>query len=209
MYFSKVELLVVFCKNPKAVAVKTRLAASIGTQTAEAIYQKLCEHTQNTVLQWGGQVAVFHHPSISYPNPWEGLGKEQHLQQGLDLGERMAQAFQWGFQQGYSKIVIIGTDLWSLQRQDLDAAFDALADHDVVWGPAQDGGYYLLGLSAPQPDLFVDLPWSQSDLLEQSQKRIRGTKQFSLRWQNDIDILTDLWEEKDLVELFKTHLPKN
>ena len=64
------------------------------------------------------------------------------------------------------------------------------------------GGYYLLGLRAPQPELFDDLPWSQSDLLEQSQKRIRGTKQFSLRWQNDIDILTDLWEEKDLVELF-------
>ena len=203
------ELLVVFCKNPKAVVVKTRLAASIGTQTAEAIYQKLCEHTQNTVQQWGGQVAVFHHPSISHHNPWEKLGKEQHLQQGLDLGERMAQAFQWGFQQGYSKIAIIGTDLWSLQRQDLDAAFDALTAHDVVWGPAQDGGYYLLGLSAPQPDLFVDLPWSQSDLLEQSQKRIRNTKQFSLRWQNDIDTLADLWEEKDLVALFKTHLPKN
>ena len=201
------ELLLIFCKNPVLGQVKTRLAQDIGAATALAVYQRLCQHTQEVVRSWGGQVAVFHADTLPEPNPWETLGSHQYPQQGADLGARMADAFQWGFARGYRKIVIIGSDLWTINAQDLSQAFSALEQHDVVWGPAQDGGYYLLGLNQLYPQLFDDLPWSQSQLLEKSKQRVIEARQFSLRIQNDIDTLTDLLAVKELAAFFEKHLP--
>jgi glycosyltransferase A (GT-A) superfamily protein (DUF2064 family) len=67
-----------------------------------------------------------------------------------------------------------------------------------VWGPATDGGYYLIGLTEPQPELFHTLPWSQPDLLKKSQARLPRLSQFRLREQNDIDTLEDLKAHPDL-----------
>ena len=182
----------IFCKNSLAGKVKTRLAKTIGNQEAKAIYDQLCSHTRKVAQQWGGTVSVWHAHGIPSHNLWKVLGPFQFEQQGDDLGQRMALAFRWGFKQGYQKIAIIGSDLWTLTSEDLTQAFAAMDTHSVVWGPATDGGYYLLGLTQMQENLFTNLPWSQPNLLEISQKRMPSEIQYLLREQNDIDTLEDL-----------------
>ena len=202
------ELLLIFCKNPIPGKVKTRLAKTIGIQDAKAVYDQLCAHTRKVATQWGGTVAVWHAYGIPPHNPWKVLGPFQFEQQGDDLGQRMAHAFRWGFKQGYKKISIIGSDLWTLTSEDLTQAFAAMDTHSVVWGPATDGGYYLLGLTQMQEALFKNLPWSQPKLLEISRKRIPSETQYLLRQQNDIDTLEDLAAHPKGAVFLSSTLPK-
>ena len=191
------EVLIIFCKPLIPGTVKTRLAKDIGPEKACAVYQQLCEHTRNVALEWGGKVAVFHHSQPKETQLWEQAHWDQQLQSGSDLGERMYHAFAWAFAQGAQKVCIIGSDLASLQVSDLQEAFQALYEKVVVWGPATDGGYYLLGLQELEPLLFSDLPWSQPALLQRSQQRLPTHQHYCLRTQNDIDTLADLKAHPD------------
>lgn len=195
------EWLLVFCKNPIPGQVKTRLAKTIGETAAAAVYEQLCSHTRQVLHFWGGAVAVFHATAPHYQNPWKQNDWRQKTQRGHDLGERMQHAISWAFAQGASKVCLIGSDLWTLTPTDLEDAFKALDDHPIVWGPATDGGYYLIGLTQPQPELFHNLPWSQPDLLKKSQARLPQLSQFHLRQQNDIDTLEDLKAHPELYPL--------
>jgi rSAM/selenodomain-associated transferase 1 len=192
------EWLLVFCKNPIAGQVKTRLAKTIGETAATAVYEQLCSHTRRVLHFWGGAVAVFHASRPLKNNLWEQDHWYQKEQQGQGLGERMQQAIEWAFAQGATKVCLIGSDLWTLTPTDIQEAFRALDYHPIVWGPATDGGYYLIGLTEPQPELFHTLPWSQPDLLKKSQARLPRLSQFRLREQNDIDTLEDLKAHPDL-----------
>lgn len=191
------EVLIVFCKPLVAGTVKTRLAKDIGLEKACDIYRQLCEHTRNVAQEWGGKVAVFHHSLPKETQLWKQAQWDQQLQSGTDLGDRMYHAFAWAFAQGAKKVCIIGSDLASFQVSDLQEAFSALSDNEVVWGPATDGGYYLLGLQQPEPLLFSDLPWSQPTLLQRSQQRLPNHRHYCLRTQNDIDTLADLKAHPD------------
>ena len=195
------EWLLVFCKNPIPGQVKTRLAKTIGETAAAAVYEQLCSHTRHVLHFWGGAVAVFHVTPPPYQNPWNQNDWRQKTQRGHDLGERMQHAITWAFAKGASKVCLIGSDLWTLTPTDLKDAFKALDDHPIVWGPATDGGYYLIGLTQPQPELFHNLPWSQPNLLKKSQARLPQLSQFHLRKQNDIDTLEDLKAHPDLYRI--------
>lgn len=201
---SSMEMLLVFCKNPIRGEVKTRLAADLGETATLAVYEALGRHTRHVLRIWEGAVAVFHATAPATPNAWTHPGWLHQIQQGADLGARMEQASSWAFAQGATKVCLIGSDLWTLQPSDLEQAFAALDSRSVVWGPASDGGYYLLGLTQPQPELFYNLPWSQPELLQQSQARLpKGTRQHLLREQNDIDTLADLQAHPDLYNHFR------
>ena len=82
-----------------------------------------------------------------------------------DLGARMARAFAAAEQEGFRRAVLVGADCPALSVAILQGAFTALADHDLVLGPAADGGYYLLGLSRPAPEIFQAQPWGENSLL--------------------------------------------
>ena len=92
-------------------------------------------------------------------------------QVGADLGARMAQASADLFARGYQRVVIVGTDLPTMTAPALGEAFALLSTHDLVLGPALDGGYYLLGLRRPAPELFSDIPWSTDRVLAMTQKK--------------------------------------
>jgi rSAM/selenodomain-associated transferase 1 len=92
-----------------------------------------------------------------------------HAQRDGDLGDRLERAFAQGFTDGFSEIAVIGTDCPDCGARWINAAFSRLAAHTSnhsVIGPSKDGGYYLLALNAPTPDLFQNIPWSQSNVLE-------------------------------------------
>ena len=90
------------------------------------------------------------------------------LQQGEGLGEKMQNAFVSGFQDDYEKIVLIGTDCYNLNANILEDAFFCLDKNEVVFGPANDGGYYLVGMTKSNPGLFLNKTWSHENVLEEA-----------------------------------------
>ena len=153
-------LLLVFCKNPQLGKVKTRLANGIGDKNALKIYQRLLEKTAAVLAQLNCDITIYYSQSIIDDDVFSATAKEKKVQYGEDLGARMANAFQNGLDT-HEKVVIIGTDLWTLEAQDIEKAFAALENFTAVLGPSQDGGYYLLGLTRFIPELFQKKPGEQ------------------------------------------------
>jgi rSAM/selenodomain-associated transferase 1 len=103
------------------------------------------------------------------------LGARQFCaQQGADLGARMAHAFRTHFASGEEPVIAIGADCPAVDASVIGDAVRHLESHDVAIGPTFDGGYYLLGLNAPQPDLFDTVPWSTADVFRITVDRCRA-----------------------------------
>lgn len=187
-------LLIIFYRNPELGKVKTRLAASIGDAKAFSIYLLLAEHTRQITESYQVDKVVFYSDFIDHADSWSNRLYKKQLQDGFDLGERMENAFRYGFSEGYKSICIIGTDCFELTRNELTIAFRKLLTHDVVIGPAADGGYYLLGMNHLHPMLFRNKKWSSSFVCQEtlSDTKLHGLSTWELAMLNDVD------EEKDL-----------
>lgn len=158
--------LIIFQKNAILGKVKTRLASTIGNNQALEIYKWMTSHTHQLASEIKVDKFLFFSDFIP-EHPDEILhGYHFEVQSGANLGERMCNAFAFLFAKGYSNVIIIGTDCPELQVSDLSKAFMALTQNDLVIGPAKDGGYYLLGMSRFFPELFKEIPWSTSKVLE-------------------------------------------
>jgi hypothetical protein len=133
-----------------------------------------------------------HHPFFKAVGNRYGV----HLwnQEGEDLGSRMSHAFHAAFQMSYQSILLIGTDIPSLQSAIIEQALKSLATYDVVLGPTMDGGYYLIGLKKPMPDLFTDIPWSTDQVLTRTQQHAHhlGLSVELLPQLRDLDTIDDL-----------------
>ena len=186
-------LLIIFAKNPVLGRCKTRLAKGIGPENALAVYRILLQHTAQTTSSLKVDKEVFYTDFIDHEDSWDSTIFKKGLQRPGDLGQKMQAAFEAGFKKGYQKIVLIGTDLISLEASDIEKAFKALDNNRVVFGPAQDGGYYLIGLSQMKPELFKNIPWSTAEVLTKSLEKIDHTYQL-LQIKNDIDTEEDLAE---------------
>ncbi|WP_201983879.1 TIGR04282 family arsenosugar biosynthesis glycosyltransferase [Hymenobacter rubidus] len=161
--------LLVFARVPALGRVKSRLAAGVGETAALAVYQELLAITRAAVAASGISATVWLadtagiEPTAGEAAHWPELATR--CQPAGDLGERMATAFAAAFSAGAGRVAIIGTDCPGLRAAHLTQAHDLLATHDVVLGPATDGGYYLLGLRQPRPELFEDKAWSTATVL--------------------------------------------
>ena len=161
--------LLIFSRVPVLGRVKSRLAAGVGQPAALAVYHELLAITRTAAV--AAQVpttvwladAVGPEPSAAEAQEWAAM--TTRCQAAGDLGERMTAAFAVAFAAGASRVAIIGTDCPGLRADHLRQAFALLAEHDVVLGPATDGGYYLLGLRQPQPELFQNKEWSTATVL--------------------------------------------
>ena len=113
---------------------------------------------------------------------------------GDDLGARMDQACNAIFARGYQRVLVVGTDLPTLPASFYAQALSLLSDHDLVLGPALDGGYYLIGLRRPMPDLFVEIPWSTDQVFALTLKKAEalGLKIGLLPAWRDVDTIDDL-----------------
>ena len=118
-------------------------------------------------------------------------------QSGADLGARMSAAFTRAFERGAGRAAIIGTDTPAISRATVAVALDALDEADVVVGPAEDGGYYLLALRQPLPELFEGVAWSTPAVLEETLARAehRALRVRQLTRLRDIDTPADLQAE--------------
>lgn len=188
------KLLIIFVKNPEIGKVKTRLAKSLGEEAALAVYLKLLTHTQHVVEGLDCDKAVYYSKYIDTEDNWDNKHYQKHLQKGADLGERMAHAISTALAIGYDSVCLIGTDIYEITTGVINHAFSELEKNDVVIGPAKDGGYYLIGMNRPYPQIFNLKQWSTSnvysktiELIEQAHLAYGQTKML-----NDIDVLEDL-----------------
>ena len=193
--------LIVFVKGPVAGKVKTRLAKSIGADHAANVYKALLAHTYRLVLPVPFSRCIYYDDHVVAEDLWSAGGFEKYLQTGDTLGNKMANAFEEQFQRGYKHVIIIGSDNPELSTADIMDAETRLENHDVVIGPASDGGYYLLGLNKPIPALLQGMPWSSSRLLAYT---IMVLEKESLRYallpvRRDIDTGDDYRQLKHLL----------
>ncbi len=185
--------VILFIRNPELGKVKTRLAATVGDEEALAIYHFLLHHTRRVALETDARRLLFYSENMASNDDWDPGLFEKHLQHGGDLGERMHQAFQTAFDGGAGKAVIAGSDCPELEADILNDAFGLLDTYDVVLGPSADGGYYLLGLNMPAPELFENMVWSTETVLSETLVRIKNTgKSCAL-----LPVLNDVDTEED------------
>jgi rSAM/selenodomain-associated transferase 1 len=192
-------LLMIFAKNPEMGKVKTRLAKTIGDEKALMIYLKLLEHTHAIADKVFADKAIFYSERVQEFDLLDYYKFPKFLQKGDDLGDRMDRAFGQAFGQHYEKVVIIGSDCYELTTEIIEDALAALDTHNVVIGPAHDGGYYLLGMDRHYSHLFKQKAWSTEDVLLDTLLDLKKLKlSYSL-----LPTLNDVDEEKDLGELNK------
>ena len=194
--------LIIFVKNFVPGLVKTRLAEKIGMFLALDVYQELVAYTGEVVGQVEADKMVFYSEYVEVEDMFEGENFEYNVQMGNSLGERMQNAFQYAFDKGYSRVTIIGSDCHQLTPKHLDETFDQLEINDVVIGPAQDGGYYLLGLNGPCPALFEGKEYSHEKVFEELMTEVKslGLEYYQLETLNDIDTLEDM-QDTPLMQL--------
>jgi uncharacterized protein len=185
-------LVLIFTRNPELGKVKTRLAASIGNENALEIYKFLLNHTKEIVLKINSNKRVLYSEQINTNDIWDNIVFDKKLQYGNDLGEKMKNAFKDGFASGYEKIVIIGSDLFDLEVSDIEIAFQQLVTNDIVIGPAEDGGYYLLGLKSIPATIFENKNWSTETVFQDTINDIQHLKYHLLKTKNDIDTVEDI-----------------
>lgn len=185
-------LLLIFTRNPELGKVKTRLAKSIGQEKALAIYKVLLDKTRTETAKVKGTKRVYYTENIPMNDLWSNDVFEKKLQQGNDLGDRMHDAFRSGFEEGFENIIVIGSDLFDISSDIINTAFKELQQHDVVLGPAHDGGYYLLGMKALDSSVFRDKKWGTSSVFKETMKNLGTKKVFLTKQLNDIDVIEDL-----------------
>ena len=192
----KKELIIVFVRNPELGKVKTRLALAIGKKKALEIYKGLLKHTHNVLSNCNCDCAVFFSEQIDNDGLWNQKCFKKFIQKGDTLGEKMNNAFKKGFEIGYQKIIIIGSDLPDLNSDLIKNAFTKLTLYDYVIGPSEDGGYYLLGMKKLNSTLFKNKKWSTNSVFNDTLKDIENSEIGMLPKLNDIDTFEDLKKSK-------------
>ena len=192
--------LAVFLKAPRPGAVKTRLVPALGAEAAAGLYRALAEAVVAATRPDPGEYErlFFFTPGDARAEVEAWFpGEALVAQDGQDLGARMSSAFDDAFRRGGDRVVLVGSDVPSLSREDVGFALSALEDHDLVLGPARDGGYYLIGLTRPRPALFENMAWGTGSVFAATMERAAalGLTVRVLQERRDIDTLEDVRAE--------------
>ena len=186
--------IVVFGREPRPGRVKSRLAATIGGESAAAVYAVLLDAALQAARATGFEtvLSLAEAPSAAWAR---GLAVAWEAQRGADLGSRMAAAFAAHFRDGVERVVVVGSDCPGLRPRHLREAEAALAAAPVVLGPSADGGYWMVAQRAPGVDLFAEIPWSVPTTLAATQQRLR---KIGVQW-SEFGTLSDIDTEADLL----------
>lgn len=191
--------IIVFTRFPVEGKVKTRLAKNMGNKFAVSFFRACAEHTFKELLkveEMGSDLFLFcsEENEIEQLMKWAGNNFKYYSQQGSNLGIKMYNAFNTVFKKGYKKAIIIGTDAPDISTNIMQSAISALDNYSVVIGPANDGGYYLLGFKSKLIDLFSGIEWSTDSVFDNTIEKLNNSEinYFMLDELTDIDTLEDL-----------------
>ena len=192
-------LLVVVAKAPVPGKVKTRLIPHLTSEEAADLYRCFLEDriiAMNSLR--GVDLAIAYTPSDARDMFTSFSRNEFSLfsQKGKDLGERLNSIFEDKLADGYDAVSIIDSDSPDLPASTVQESFKLLLSNqtDVVLGPCLDGGYYLVGMRKPHPQLFYNIPWSTETVLANTLETAKkmSVKTNLLPWWNDLDTFEDL-----------------
>jgi rSAM/selenodomain-associated transferase 1 len=195
-------LLLIFTRNPELGKAKTRLAKTVGDETALEIYKFLLEKTRDISSKVTSDKAVYYSVKIRENDIWNENTFQKHQQVGVDLGIRMLNAFKNGFDAGYEKVMIIGSDLYDLTSENIETAFNELNNNDLVIGPAEDGGYYLLGMNSLHSTIFKNKNWGTETVRKDTLSDLKDQKVKLLAFKNDIDVYEDILNIPEIMSTF-------
>jgi len=195
--------LIIFAKAPIPGQVKTRLCPPLTPDEAATLHGSFVldtlERSKAAIVAHALPLDRYLACAPSAGHVFFKILEERHGvrlldQRGADLGARMQQAFTDVFARGYRLAILVGTDVPALPLRHYDAAVHMLAAHDLVLGPAQDGGYYLIGLRRAAPGLFTGIPWSTGAVRAMTEAKAAelGLRTASLPSWRDIDTIEDL-----------------
>ena len=169
-------LLLIFLKSVDDLQAKTRLQREFGRKKTRQIYTLLVRRTWQMSQRLPCAKAVFYADRVPKTDCFHAHVFARRRQTGENLGEKMKNAFVWGFKEGFKRIIVVGSDCYVLNEIILKNAFYALIKHDYVVGPCQDGGYYLLGMQSCEPALFADKKWGSNKVLSTTLETIKKCK---------------------------------
>jgi rSAM/selenodomain-associated transferase 1 len=196
-------LLLIFTRNPELGKAKTRLAKSVGDETALEIYKFLLDKTKEVTQNISCDKAVYYSVKVRDNDIWDTNIYQKHQQKGEDLGIRMQNAFKNSFDAGYEKVMIVGSDLFDLTPNHINQAFDKLNTNDVLIGPAEDGGYYLLGMKKLQPNIFQNKEWGTSTVRKDTLNDLQKVTVHLLDELNDVDVIEDIENHEAFQQFLK------
>ncbi|WP_160295217.1 TIGR04282 family arsenosugar biosynthesis glycosyltransferase [Geobacter sp. OR-1] len=196
--------LLIFAKWPEPGRVKTRLSPPLSSHEAAELYRCMLLDTlasTNAVAGINRMIFFSGGPERSADFRLLAPDAEVVMQDGENLGERLSNAFAKAFSLGYRSVAVIGTDSPHMPVERIEEAFTVLNEKkaDVVFGPSEDGGYYLIALNDPQPELLRDIPWSSPETLARSLEKAEdtGLKAKLLASGFDLDTVRDLHRLRD------------
>ncbi len=163
-------LIQIFCKAPVLGKVKTRLIQKLGARDALDLYQQMFERLIAELSASRFKTELWISPDKDHAF-FEPYAFTRFQQAGPDLGGRMSTALRDGLAR-HESVILVGTDLPLINRSYIELAVNALRDHDVIIGPAEDGGYGLVGIKGEIPDLFSDIDWGTERVLSQTCARL-------------------------------------
>jgi len=196
----RINTLIIFAKAPVPGQVKTRLGADLGMVEASRIYERVLHQLMHEIkenkkflkhfyVSGDSEYFQFLYPDIACSLQCEG-----------DLGDRMSNAFSNDLKKS-SKVVLIGSDCPMMSNDVIEAAFEALDQNDLVLGPAEDGGYYLIGMKQEQ-QLFSGMAWSSETVLEETLIRAQklNLRVSQLEVLRDLDTIADYHFYESIIE---------
>lgn len=187
-----------FVKYPILGKVKSRLSVEFDENLVVILYKKFVEDLLSMLNRSKFPILICYHPTGSIENfqKWLGNTYKYIPQNGNDLGERLENCFQKGFNIGFERLIVIGSDSPDLPQTIINDSFQILDDYDSVIGPCEDGGYYLLGFTYQSffPEVFHGINWSTSTVYEKTMKILKEKtlKNYVLPQLNDVDTIDDL-----------------
>ena len=193
---SKSSALIIFQKSFISGKVKTRLAKTLGDEKALSVYKKLVEITYDQIPTDLLDVLIWFTPAIEKLNHPLHERASFYIQKGDELGSRMVNSFESAFRSGFEKVLIIGTDCPFITADIYRKAIEMLDDNDYVIGPANDGGYYLLGAKESPEEIMKNIEWGTDTVLRSTLKLIEqeGKTHSLLVDLSDIDDAEDYKE---------------
>ncbi len=209
--------LIIFTRYPEPGKTKTRLIPALGPTGATELHRKMANRTLGTAKDFSAR------RTVSIEIRYEGgnerlmagwLGGELAIrnQSGGGLGTRMHDSLTDAFEEDAHKVVIVGTDCPGMSADILEKAFNQLVEHDLVLGPAEDGGYYLVGMKTPTPRIFAGITWGADDVLRKTLETAKelGISTALLDKLADVDRPEDLhvWEQETGESATDTSMPK-
>jgi rSAM/selenodomain-associated transferase 1 len=193
------QTLIIFTRYPEKGKTKTRLIPLLGAEGSANLQRKMTEETvkKAKILQSKLKINIniyFTEGNEKLMSEWLGNDLVFKTQREGDLGQKMQEAFQEAFNNHNQQVVLIGVDCPKLDEVILQEAFKSSQNHDLVIGPALDGGYYLIGLNRLIPELFQGINWGSSEVFNQTKNIAQnlGLKIHYLPQLYDIDRPEDL-----------------